>query len=360
MFKKRYIKQDAATGEGSPAGGGAGGAPAVDILNINGANNITGHGSVAMRLLQNNMSVNALRTNEVLHKDEWKQYDSTVVEVAKSRLLLVGDLIARGLTYSLSNALGTTLLQWEQANEITDAEVSMTGLSDTQRDKMGYGLKSLPIPLIHKDFQLNIRALEASRKTGQALDTTQVAQATRRVAEMTEKIFVQGYSLPFGGGNIYGMKTLASRNTGNLTSNWADTANTTGEEIVADVLRMIDALVADNMYGPYVLYVPTNYHTRLGDDYKANGDRTIMERILAIPGISGVLPTSYLTGGASGEVVLMQATSDVVDVVDGLQPTPVSWDSHGGFVMNFKVMSIMIPRVKDDASGQCGIAHFVV
>jgi uncharacterized linocin/CFP29 family protein len=304
------------------------------------------------------MNVNALRTNEILHKDEWKNFDTTVVEVAKSKLVLVGDLMARGLTYNLNNALGTTLVQWEQLTEITDAEVSMSGLSDTQKDKPTYGLKSLPIPLIHKDFSINIRALEASRKTGQSLDTTQANQATRRVSEMIEKMFVQGFSLPFGGGNIYGLTNHGSRNTGSLTSAWSNAAITTGEEIVADVLRMMAALVVDNMYGPYVLYVPNDYYTRLADDYKANSDRTILERLLAIPGLSSVLPTSYLVGGTNGQVVLMQATSDVVDVIDGIQPTPVMWDSHGGFVMNFKVMAIMIPRVKDDASGQCGIAHY--
>jgi hypothetical protein len=49
---------------------------------------------------------------------------------------------------------------------------------------------------------------------------------------------------------------------------------------------------------------------------------------------------------------------DTVDVIDGLQPTPVMWESHGGMMMHFKVLSIMVPRLKSDFNGNCGIAHF--
>lgn len=365
MFRKKVfarIYREAAA-EGGDLGGAStttGEGTGLDTLQANADGSMQATGSVATRLMSSGMRVAALRTNDVLRKDEWKEFDKAVVEVAKSRLLIVGDLIARGLQYSLTNALGTTILQWEQLNEMSDAEITMSGLAESENDRAVFTLKSLPVPLIHKDFHINIRALEASRRTGESLDTTQARQATRKVAEATEKMFVDGVTLTHGGGNIYGLTNHPSRNTGSLTSNWADTVNTTGEEIVTDVLKMIDALVSDNMYGPYNLYVPTSYFTRLSDDYKANSDRTIMERILAIPQIQAVIPSSFLAGGASGEVVMLQTTSDVIDVVDGIQPTPVMWDSHGGMVMNFKVLSIMLPRIKADVEGQCGVAHFSV
>jgi hypothetical protein len=44
----------------------------------------------------------------------------------------------------------------------------------------------------------------------------------------------------------------------------------------------------------------------------------------------------------------------------GLQPTTVQWDSHGGMVMNFKVLAIMVPRIKTDSASQSGVAHFSV
>ncbi len=47
----------------------------------------------------------------------------------------------------------------------------------------------------HKDFRINIRALEASRKLGQTLDTTMVGLATRLVTERLETILFNGLSL---------------------------------------------------------------------------------------------------------------------------------------------------------------------
>lgn len=353
---------DQISGDGTPAGGAPAGGDGVqtEVLQVNAQGSLQGGGSVAAKLLANGMQVNALRTNDTLRKEEWVQYDEAVVDVARARMPLVARLMEKGLSYNLTNALGTTILQWEQISDMTDAEMTMSGLADSQRDRASFNLVGLPLPITHKDFSINIRALEASRRTGETLDTTQARMATRVVAEKIEKTLVQGVTMPLGGNSIYGFTNHPSRNTGALTSNWADSVNTTGEEIVNDVLRMMAALVADNMYGPYDLVVPPDYFVRLADDYKAGSDRTILERILAIPGIESVLPSAYLTGGASGKVVMYQTSSDVVDMVDGIQPTMVQWDSHGGLQMNFKVMAIMVPRLKADMVGQSGIAHFSV
>lgn len=339
------------------AAGAAGAAPEMDTLSVNAQGGLTGGGSVAMRLLQNGMNVNALRTNEVLHADEWNQFDTAVVDVARVRLGAIGDLITRGLSYPLTNALGTTVLQWEQASDMTDASISMTGLTENERDRMQFTLKSMPIPIVHKDFRLSVRQLEASRRTGETLDTTQARVVARIVAEKNERLLFQGASLTSGGGTLYGLTTFPQRNTGGLTVDWSNVAST-GAQIVADVMIMMGALVADNMYGPYILYVPTTYYNKLSEDYKAASDRTILERILAIPGIAAVMPTPYLTGGVNGQVVMMQATSDVVDVIDGIQPTTVMWESAGGMEINFKVLSILVPRLKADSTTQCGIAHY--
>lgn len=328
----------------------------IDVLSSSG-NGITGSGSVAMRLLQSNMNVQSLRTNEVLHKDEWTAFDTAVVEIARARLVAVGDLMNRGLVTPLGNALGTTRIEWEQASEMTDAEITMTGLAPSERDGTDYTLKSIPIPIVHKEFKLSIRQILASRKTGEPLDTTQVRMCTRLVTERIEKLYFAGSTLKTGGGTIYGLKTFPQRNTGNLTSRW-DTA--TGSVIVADILRMLDDLTQANMYGPFLMYLPLDYYNHLNDDYKTNSDRTIMERVRAIPGILDILPSANLVGGASGEVCMVQATSDVVDIIDGIQPTTVMWEGAGGMESNFKVMAIMVPRFKADANNQCGLLHYTV
>lgn len=329
----------------------------MDVLSSrNGAT--VASGDVASRLMAADFSVNALRTNDTLRKEEWIQFDTKVVEVAKSRLVGVADLMAAGLSYPIMNALGTTRIEWEKQGDMAEATVSMSGVTAGDNDRVTFDLTSIPLPIIHRDFHINIRALAASRKYGQPLDTTQAALAARRVSEKIEDLLFNGSTVVGTNATIYGYTTALNRNTGSI-SNWAS-SSVTGETIVQEVLAMIAALVADNMFGSYMLYVPATFWNKLLDDYKANSDRTILERIMAIAGIAGVKMSTNLSDGASGEVILVQMTSDVVDMADGMQPTTVQWDSNGGMVMNFKVLAIMAPRTKSDANGQCGIAHYSV
>ena len=53
---------------------------------------------------------------------------------------------------------------------------------------------------------------------------------------------------------------------------------------------------------------------------------------------------------------VLQLTSDVIDEVIGMQPTVVQWETQGGMQLHFKVMSIMIPRVRWTQTLQSGIA----
>ena len=311
-----------------------------------------GAGPVAQALLENNFDVQALRTNTVLRKDEFIQYDERVVEVATQRLVGVADLMNAGLTFNLNNPLGTTQVEWEKVSEMTAASISMGGLTSSQNDRVTFDLDSLPVPIIHKDFQINIRALEASRNRGDALDTTQAEIAARIVSETAESLLFTGSNIAGTNNKIFGYTTYTDRNTGSVTASWL---TATGEQIVNDVIAMIGAAQADNMYGPYMLYVPNAVLVAMGDDYKSNSDKTIIQRVMEIPGIMGIRPTKDLTGT---NIILVQMTRDVVDLINGLEPTVVQWESHGGFLINFKVLAIMVPRIRSDKTGQCGIVHY--
>ena len=316
-------------------------------------------GLVAQRLLANNMNVNALRTNATLRKDEWELLDRTVVEVARERLTVANDLISRGLVLDVPNGLGTTIVQHETISEMVAAEISMDGVTKGQNDRVLFSLVSTPLPVIHMDFQINARALAASRTGGSPLDTTQVAEATRQVAETIEGMIINGASSAdlFGFGSstaqIFGYTNRTDRNTISLGSNW-DASAATGETILADVLSMITAIQADRMFGPYILYVPTNFWVPLMDDFKSNSDKTIMDRLLALPGIAEVKAADKL---ADDNVLLVQMTRSNVDLAIGMQPTTISWETEGGMTLFFKVMAIMVPRIKLDSGDRSGVVH---
>ncbi len=310
-------------------------------------------GNVAQKLLAHGFNPAVLRTNATLLKDEWKAIDTEVQKVAEERLVGVADLLQRNQTHQLSEGFGTMSFESERSSDISEAERSMDGMSRSKGDAQEFDLVNLPLPITHKDFQLSARVLTASRKRGDSLDTSMSGLATRKVAEENENVLFNGaggYS--FGGGVLYGYTDHPNRNTF-TTKDW-EAGVTTGEEILADVLAMIKINQADKYFGPYYLYVPSGYDTKLDEDFKANSDKSIRERLLQINSIEEIRVSDQL---AAGQVVLVQMTSDVVRIVRGQDPTPIEWEGEGGMVLYFKVMSILVPQIRADFNGNSGVCH---
>lgn len=329
-------------------------APAgVDHFQVGSDGAFSGSGNVAKTLIENDFNVNSLRTQDFLRKDDWTHLDNRVIEIARHSLIGVGDVINAGLTYNLPNALGTTKLEWERMGDLGPATMNMAGVTEGGNDTLDFDLVSLPIPIVHKDFWINIRKLEASRKNGLPLDTVQVDICTRKVSERIESMLFLGDTSLGSNNTIYGYATAPNRITGSTTASWA---TATGEQIVGDVLAMIGAAKAKEMRGPFVFYVHYTAMTNLADDYKAESDKTILQRVMEIPGVAAVKESYYVPNADT--VFAVQMTSDVVDIVDGLQPTVVMWDNMGGLIKNFKVMAIMVPRVKSTKDLQSGIIHY--
>jgi len=324
----------------------------VDIIS-NAGGGLSGSGDVAMRLLENGFNINALRTNAVLRKDEWLQFDTALIEVARDRLKLVAMLVGANLSFNISNGLGTTILEWEQVSDMEPANVSMAGVTRGDQDTLEFTLQSMPLPIIHTDFTLNIRKLEASRTLGQPLDTAQASLAGRLVAEQTESMVIAGHATRVGSAQIFGLTNAPNLNVVAMsgTTNWDTDA--TGAQILADVLTSIAALQNDNMYGPYALLVNYAQWNRLLEDFKTNSDKTILQRLRELEDVNSIVASKQVP---TGEAYFIQLTRDVIDEVIGLQPTTVQWESQGGMQLHFKIMSIMIPRVRSTVTGQSGVA----
>jgi uncharacterized linocin/CFP29 family protein len=285
-----------------------------------------------------------LRTAGVLRKDEWVAFDEALIEEATTRLRGVADLISAGLTMNIPNSMGKTILEYEKIGQMGDATVSLDGLAATENDLAEFSLSSLPLPITHKDFFINLRKLTASRGRGEALDTTQIRMAGRKIAEAQETMLFNG-GKTFGGFPIYGYTNHPNRNTESFGTNGAwSAAAKTGQNILDDVLTMIAASEDANMYGPWVIYVPRDASTKLENDFKANVTQSIRQRIMQVSGVSDVRIADSL---ATGNVLLVQS--------EPLQT--VQWDIQGGFAVNFKAFQIQVPLVRADSAGQSGIVH---
>lgn len=316
--------------------------------------NDRGEAYVTLMINGKPQAVPAPHLNATLRKDEWKDMDDAIIMAAQERLIGVGDLYARNLVYRIGNGLGKTVLEYEDLDELSDAELTMDAINRSQKDRPNYELKYLPLPIVHKDFSFNIRALTASRNSGQPLDVTTGMLAARQVSEKVEEMLFTGASTyTYGGGTLYGYTDHPSRNTVTLAQNW-DASGKTGAEILDDVKSMKQGSIDAKHYGPWILYVPTAYETVLDDDFKAESDKTIRQRILEIAGITDVKISDKLT---ANNVLLVQMTSDVVRIVEGLAMTTVEWEEGGGFTTNFKVLTIMVPQIRADQNGNCGVTH---
>jgi uncharacterized linocin/CFP29 family protein len=302
--------------------------------------------NVPQRFLSSGLNINSLRTNALLRKDEWEMVDRTVVDVSADVLNGIADLRALGLTHNLGG-IGVLVSQYERLLDMSDANVDMAAEAEGEEDLVEFELAGVPVPVIHKDFRINIRWLEAARRMGGALDTTNVAAATRKVTEKLEDLLFNGSDIVSRGNAIYGYRTHPDRNT-TAGGSWATATN-----IDANILTALGGLQADGYYGPYYIYVnPAQYTQTLARNTAT--DRRMLELISGLPGVSAVKVSKKVP---AGEVLVVHMSRDVVDLAIGQDIVPVEWDAFGGMVQHFKVMGVMVPRVKAEASGKSGIYH---
>lgn len=301
---------------------------------------------------------NTLQTNATatLRKDEWIQLDKAIIKAAQPRMNAVGDLRSAGLQYTIPNGLAKTVLEHEAQSDIGSATISMDGLRQSDGDRPVYDLRSLPLPITHKDFSFSARQVMASRNGGSPLDTTTAELAGRKVAEEVEKLLLgESDSYAFGGGTVYGYRNFTYRLTKVITAPTTSNQATT----VAEILAMRKQSTDNNYFGPWMLYYGPAWYAFMDGDYSLAGgnnpNMTLRDRIKRIEGITDVKAADYLTG--NNTLLLVQQTPDVARLVVGMDITTVQWESHGGMQLNFKVMTIMVPQLRSDFTNQTGIVH---
>jgi uncharacterized linocin/CFP29 family protein len=310
----------------------------------------------AARFETHGLNVEALRTLDTLRRDEWVEFDNVLVEEGLIRMPAVGDLMSRGLSRTIANGIGKTAFEYERVGDMTDAIMSMTGLVRSDNDRVEFDPSRLPLPLTHKDFFLDRRQLAASRERGEPLDTLQARIAGRKVSELVEYTLLTGSTKQYGGVTLYGYTTMPQRVEVDFTDNkaWDDTTKT-GADYVNDILAAKRALAARRFHGPYMVYIPGDGDVNLDKDYSTvKGEGTIRSRIMQINGIQGIQVSDQL---ATGNVVVVQMTPDVVQMIVGENLQTIQWDVQGGFGINFKAFTIMVPILRYNSEDETGIAH---
>ena len=317
-------------------------------------------GDAFIRLLNANGDTGALRTAAVLRENEWRDYDKVVTQIARGKFTLVADMMTNGMRAKLENPMGTTQIVWDRAGDMSDAQIDMTGEATDIRDRIEFAQDSMPVPIIHHGFRLNIRTLMASRARGQGLDISHAQLATLKVVHTIEKLFLFGqFSAGAGAGSLYGLTKYPYRVAGPLSADWR---TATAAQIFSDVNAMIAAMESKNQFGPYMLYVPASYAPALRRDYDnrtagGGGGYSIRSRLMEIENLKDIKTNWFLP---DNHVVMINLNPENIRALDGIQPRMIEWNTQGGMVSIFKIIAIILPQIKRDAADQCGIVHYSI
>ena len=315
------------------------------------------------RLITNSAGDSIVTNNALLQYQEWLDIDRTVQSVMTQRLVGIADLQGRGLIHRLGS-IGQTITMWQTVSDMTEANISMDGVTGGEEDTPQYGTMQVPVPIIHKDWRLNMRRLESSRIYGESLDVTAAAIAARLVAEASERMLFSGVPIRVDGSVVYGYRNFPGRATVDLDTPWGSASPSA---IKADVQAMLAQARSRRFYGPFSLYIPAAYEGVLdefyiiegGDDEQgysiATPGRTIRDVLLSLSGLERIVAADFM--GNNTDCVLVSLERETVDLAVAQEPTTISWQVMGGMQERFKTMACWVPRIKSDFDGRCGIVH---
>ena len=297
----------------------------------------------------------------------WIEVEKTILRAYRQRLRAAADLESAS-SYGGFDALGRMTLEYYAMNDPGEAVVDMDARTDARTDTPLQIIRSLPLPITHSDFGYSSREVAVSRNGSLPFDTAMAEFAARRVAESVEDHVIgnvtgvtygtqtTGYGTHTGTSTVYGYRNFPQRLT---KTNFTVPTSTNGPTTYNEVLVALEQLRAQFSYGPFILYHSTDWSTYMDTPFSTSGGNhpgeTLRTMLMKIPEISDVRRLDRLT--ATYTLIFVQMTSEVAQMVNGMDITTVQWEEKGGLDLRWKVMCIKVPRLKSDYSSRTGILH---
>lgn len=295
-----------------------------------------------------------LNVNGTLPHEAYIKWDQKVVDVARAELTVVQDMAKYNLVDS-SLDLGDIIANYEKIGDMTEANVDMDGVTPGQRDRIVFTTAGVPVPIFHKEFQLNQRQIQATMdRPGRQLPTLGISTASRLVSDKINGMCWDGYGRVVDGKQVYGLTNHPNRNTKSVSNAWGGGSETP----IADVQDMIAKLQADN-YGysenSCILYVSPDNWAFIDNDYSTTkGEKTYKQRFEAFAPIAEV---RLGTGLGDGELVLVEMREDVIELKVAQDLTWFENPQTHVMQHDFEVLAAMALVVKTDANNNCGVVH---
>lgn len=148
---------------------------------------------------------------------------------------------------------GTQTFGYDTLTHVSAASFDYSWPGRQSQDIINLTRSTVPIPILHKEFEINKLDLAASRQSGTPLNTSNAESAAYKVAYLEDSMLITGFS---ASGTTYEVNGLyaAAGNT-DAGADWATATN-----ITSSLQDGIALLIADNIQPPYNLVVnPAQY-----------------------------------------------------------------------------------------------------
>lgn len=276
-------------------------------------------------------------------------YDTVIEDVIRQEIVgrnLIA--IAPGSPYGF----GVQKIDYNTLVDMSAAELSMKLTENA--DMIGLTNASLPIPVLHKEWEIDRRDIASSQRTGIPLDTVGPETAASKVAELEDSLIIQGWSADGTNYDFNGLYQGASNDFSATTD-----FGTAGNAIVA-TKGAIALLLADHIKPPYNMTLNQAQYSQIIGPRAATSDKTELQIVRDMlrggdgndtstpfgPQAGGnIFVTDVMTAGTG----LVSATPNTryadlaigLDISSEYELLPKSKNAFG------RVFECMIPRIKN-------------
>jgi len=257
------------------------------------------------------------RESAPLSEKLWEQIDAAVVKAASR--VLTG---RRFLSLFGPLGIGVDHIAVDDGNNL--AEVDTDGLITMQ------GRKFLEIPVIHEDFILYARNLEAALKSGFPFDVSRAAAAAEACAIKEDRLIYFGND-KLGYDGLFtapGINRIERKD-------WS-----VGENAFADIAAAVELLTEKGIYEPYALAVSPDLYMQMQRLQPSTG-------LLEIDRVRKLLNGNVFKSQALGreKAVLVGCDERNVDLVVG-QDMATAYVEQTELNHRLRVLESVLPRIK--------------
>lgn len=287
-----------------------------------------------------------------LPRDVWGEWDRESVQLQRSILAVFGDLagsVARPMN------IGKLVHFFRTTTDSGNINVSLDGRSKAKTDQPLMEYHGTPLPIIDSTFSYGWRQMMAAQSEGESLEDDGRTNAMRRVAEKLEDIALNGDgSIIVSGNELYGLRNHPKRNTRTT----GETLNgATGAEWKAEMIATLQLLHGDNIRRPATIYLNWDdwFYAGANDFSTQYPNKTILDRMMEIPGIAEIVPANSVP---ASEIIAVVKDRELIQVLNGMPMTSrAKFRQNPEDDYNFLVMAAAAVEIKFDAEDNCGVAH---